>query len=87
MTRLTTTIDHILNVASYKGLADAGRRHQAGRPDHGSRRSVLARFMSKATTREGKEIYTGEVPADLDRQLGQGHVPGPDRGLRPASNN
>ncbi|WEV70861.1 NADP-dependent phosphogluconate dehydrogenase [Lactobacillus sp. ESL0785] len=65
-------IDHILNVASYKGtgnwmLEDAIR---LGTPITVIAEAVLARFMSKATTREGKEItWNGEVPADLIANL------------------
>ncbi|MDF7671705.1 NADP-dependent phosphogluconate dehydrogenase [Lactobacillus sp. ESL0701] len=67
-------IDHILNVASYKGtgnwmLEDAIR---LGTPISVIAEAVLARFMSKASTRSGKEItWNGEVPADLVDNLGK----------------
>ncbi|MDF7682461.1 NADP-dependent phosphogluconate dehydrogenase [Lactobacillus sp. ESL0679] len=67
-------IDHILNVASYKGtgnwmLEDAIR---LGTPISVIAEAVLARFMSKATTRAGKEItWNGDVPADLVANLGK----------------
>lgn len=65
-------IDHILNVASYKGtgnwmLEDAIK---LGAPITVVAEAVLARFMSKATTREGKEVeWTKDVPADLKENL------------------
>ncbi|MDF7639918.1 NADP-dependent phosphogluconate dehydrogenase [Lactobacillus sp. ESL0791] len=65
-------IDHILNEASYKGtgnwmLEDA---IHLGTPISVIAEAVLARFMSKATTREGKEIsWKGEVPSDLIANL------------------
>ncbi|WEV51141.1 NADP-dependent phosphogluconate dehydrogenase [Lactobacillus sp. ESL0731] len=67
-------IDHILNVASYKGtgnwmLEDAIR---LGTPISVIAEAVLARFMSKATTRAGKEItWNGDVPSDLVANLGK----------------
>ena len=67
-------IDHILNVASYKGtgnwmLEDAIK---LGAPITVVAEAVLARFMSKATTREGKEVvYDGEVASDLIDNLGK----------------
>lgn len=67
-------IDHILNVASYKGtgnwmLEDAIK---LGTPITVVAEAVLARFMSKATTREGKEVvYDGEVASDLIDNLGK----------------
>ncbi len=67
-------IDHILNVASYKGtgnwmLEDAIK---LGAPITVVAEAVLARFMSKATTREGKEVaYDCSVPSDLVDNLGK----------------
>lgn len=65
-------IDHILNIASYKGtgnwmLEDAIK---LGAPITVVAEAVLARFMSKATTREGKEVeWTKDVPEDLKENL------------------
>ncbi|QGV05342.1 NADP-dependent phosphogluconate dehydrogenase [Lactobacillus acetotolerans] len=61
-------IDHILNVASYKGTGNWMLEDgvSLGAPISVVAEAVIARFMSKATTREGKSVvWNGEVPADL----------------------
>lgn len=61
-------IDHILNVASYKGTGNWMLEDgvHLGAPISVVAEAVLARFMSKATTREGKEVqWNGEVPINL----------------------
>lgn len=65
-------IDHILNVASYKGTGNWMLEDgvHLGVPISVIAEAVLARFMSKATTREGKETkWNGEVPTDLINSL------------------
>ena len=67
-------IDHILNVASYKGTGNWMLEDgvHLGAPISVIAEAVISRFMSKATTREGKEItWNGAVPADLIDNLGQ----------------
>ncbi|BDR61244.1 NADP-dependent phosphogluconate dehydrogenase [Lactobacillus xylocopicola] len=67
-------IDHILNVASYKGTGNWMLEDgvSLGAPISVIAEAVLSRFMSKASTREGKEItWQGEVPADLIDNLEQ----------------
>ena len=61
-------IDHILNVASYKGTGNWMLEDGValGAPISVVAEAVIARFMSKATTREGKSVvWNGDVPADL----------------------
>lgn len=61
-------IDHILNVASYKGTGNWMLEDGValGAPISVVAEAVIARFMSKATTREGKEIvWNGDVPENL----------------------
>ncbi|ARD07375.1 phosphogluconate dehydrogenase (NADP(+)-dependent, decarboxylating) [Lactobacillus amylolyticus] len=61
-------IDHILNVASYKGTGNWMLEDGValGAPINVVAEAVIARFMSKATTREGKEIvWNGDVPDNL----------------------
>ena len=67
-------IDHILNVASYKGTGNWMLEDgvHLGVPISVIAEAVISRFMSKATTREGKEIkWEGEVPEDLIDNLGK----------------
>lgn len=67
-------IDHILNVASYKGTGNWMLEDgvHLGAPISVVAEAVLARFMSKATTRQGKNItWNGDVPSDLDKKLEQ----------------
>ena len=67
-------IDHILNVASYKGTGNWMLEDgvHLGVPISVIAEAVISRFMSKATTREGKEIkWNGEVPQDLVDNLGK----------------
>ena len=67
-------IYHILNVASYKGTGNWMLEDgvHLGAPISVIAEAVISRFMSKATTREGKEItWNGAVPADLIDNLGQ----------------
>ncbi|WEV43658.1 NADP-dependent phosphogluconate dehydrogenase [Lactobacillus sp. ESL0684] len=67
-------IDHILNVASYKGTGNWMLEDgvHLGAPISVIAEAVLARFMSKATTREGQEItWNGEVPNGLIDNLGK----------------
>lgn len=67
-------IDHILNVASYKGTGNWMLEDgvHLGVPISVIAEAVISRFMSKATTREGKEIsWNGEVPSDLIENLGE----------------
>ena len=66
-------IDHILNVASYKGTGNWMLEDgvHLGAPISVIAEAVIARFMSKATTREGQEIsWNGDVPDDLIENLG-----------------
>ena len=61
-------IDHVLNVASYKGTGNWMLEDGValGAPISVVAEAVIARFMSKATTREGKSVvWNGDVPADL----------------------
>lgn len=61
-------IDHILNVASYKGTGNWMLEDGValGAPISVIAEAVIARFMSKATTREGQApSYNEDVPADL----------------------
>lgn len=65
-------IDHILNVASYKGTGNWMLEDgvHLGVPISVIAEAVLARFMSKTTTREGKETkWKGEIPTDLITNL------------------
>lgn len=67
-------IDHILNVASYKGTGNWMLEDgvHLGAPISVIAEAVISRFMSKATTREGKEIrWNGEVPTNLIDNLGR----------------
>ena len=67
-------IDHILNIASYKGTGNWMLEDgvHLGVPISVIAEAVISRFMSKATTREGKEIkWNGEVPQDLVDNLGK----------------
>ena len=66
-------IDHILNVASYKGTGNWMLEDgvHLGAPISVIAEAVIARFMSKSTTREGQEIsWNGDVPDDLIENLG-----------------
>ncbi len=65
-------IDHIMNIASYKGTGNWMLEDgvHLGAPISVVAEAVIARFMSKATTREGKNItWNGDVPEDLDENL------------------
>lgn len=61
-------IDHIMNIASYKGTGNWMLEDGValGAPINVVAEAVIARFMSKATTREGKSVvWNGDVPDDL----------------------
>lgn len=61
-------IDHIMNIASYKGTGNWMLEDGValGAPISVVAEAVIARFMSKATTREGKSaVWNGDVPEDL----------------------
>ena len=67
-------IDHILNVASYKGTGNWMLEDgvHLGAPISVIAEAVISRFMSKATTREGTEVkWSSAVPDDLVDNLGQ----------------
>ena len=61
-------IDHIMNIASYKGTGNWMLEDGValGAPISVVAEAVIARFMSKATTREGKSVvWNGDIPEDL----------------------